>query len=401
MGDNNQLAVKPDGALALERKAELRATLKEMVVGGRKLTDEQIDGRMAFALQQGLDPISEVHTIVDNNGKTLAHTMGVNGLRRKNQEELGDFTQTIDLEFVTIDKMEPTWAYAYVCRLRDSVSYRNWQKRILELGKVLKDVLGNMDYATLIEACGPAPVTEGIGIVYKGELNEWKDRNYNPMERAKKRAEVNARHHRFSTNAPVYEGEGSLPIEGEGLIEGSFTEEKDAPKIEGPKRSTDQIIGDLYGEPAPSIVEPKTESEPPVENTVVPTSGDNGSQETPNVPSLSQRPYDPETLKRGLMLKSEKMATNAATVETQQVAASLSEILGGDDQRHELVKWLTDTATGGMKELTPAYIRSLNSWLKPVYNKNAARFDVDEMALKEATAAHAYVLKAQGQSELF
>ena len=171
MAEQTGLAVKQNGngntSIAPQTKAEWRATLKEIVVNGRKLSDEQIDGRMAFAFEQGLDPISEVHTLVDKDGKTLGQTMAANGLRRKNQEELGDRTQTIDLEFIPIEKPDQAWAYAYTCRLRDSVSYRNWQKRILELGKVLKEVLGNLDYKTLIEACGPAPIYEGIGIVYK------------------------------------------------------------------------------------------------------------------------------------------------------------------------------------------------------------------------------------------
>lgn len=111
------------------------------------------------------------------------------------------------------DKMLAEWLYAYECRLRDSVSYRNWQKRIIEVGKVLKEVMGSLDYPTLIEACGPAPVTIGIGVVYKCVISEYKDKNFNPIERAKKRAEVNARHHRFPTNAPVYDGGSGMVIE--------------------------------------------------------------------------------------------------------------------------------------------------------------------------------------------
>lgn len=183
--------------------------LREMIVGGRKLTDDQIIGRAVFAAEQGLDPISEVHTLTDRDGKTMGHTMAVNGLRRKNQEAVGQ-GENIDLEFVTLpkDNMQQDWAYAFECRLRDSVSYRNWQKRILEVGKTLKEVLGQVSYQDIINTCGPAPVVAGVGIVYRSEITgSIKDMSFNPIERAKKRAEVNARHHRFSTSAPVYDSD--------------------------------------------------------------------------------------------------------------------------------------------------------------------------------------------------
>ena len=184
--------------------------LRELIVNGAKLTPEQIRGRADFAAQQHLDVISEVHTLVTKEGKTMAHTMSINGLRRKNQELMppGD---TIDIQFVEWpqERMKKEWAYAYDCYLRDGESYRQWQARILAVGKTLKEVLDHVTYETLVQACGPAPVVTGTGIVYMGELNEWKDRNFNPMERAKKRAEVNARHHRFPTNVPVFDGDGA------------------------------------------------------------------------------------------------------------------------------------------------------------------------------------------------
>jgi hypothetical protein len=219
-----------------------------MIVGGRKLTAEQIQGRAAFAAQQGLDPISEVHTITDKEGKTMAHTMSINGLRRKNQEMLppGD---SVALEFVEIPKerMAAEWAYAYECRLRDGETYRQWQKRVLEVGKTLKEIMGSVDYDTLVKACGPAPVTTGIGVVYKGELSEWKDRNFNPIERCKKRAEVSARRHRFPTSAAVDdESAPGVVLEGEIIEQAS---EQGEPE-NAPRRSNDQILNELgYGDP--------------------------------------------------------------------------------------------------------------------------------------------------------
>ena len=187
------------------------ALAKEMVVGGRKLTDDQIRGRAAFAAQQGLDVISEVHTLTDREGRTMAHTMSINGLRRKNLEQLLP-GMTVDLEFVEIpkEKMQKDWAYAFECRLRDGESYRQWQKRILEVGRTLREVMGSVDFNTLVQACGPAPITVGVGVVYISEVNgSIRDVSFNPIERCKKRAEVNARHHRFPTNAPVTDDDGT------------------------------------------------------------------------------------------------------------------------------------------------------------------------------------------------
>src|SRR5512146_1472363 len=101
---DNALATRKNGDAILAIRQEQENALREMIVGGRKFTPEQVKGRLAFAMQQDLDPISEVQTLIDRDGKTMAHTMGVNGLRRKNQEALGNPTETIDLEFAELPK---------------------------------------------------------------------------------------------------------------------------------------------------------------------------------------------------------------------------------------------------------------------------------------------------------
>jgi hypothetical protein len=196
-------------------KAKYMSLLREMIVNGRKLTDDQIEGRAAFSLQQGLDPISEVNTIIDKEGRTLSHTMHINGYRRKclEQERNDCPGGNIDLEFIPMEKEEmPAGAYVgFECRLRDDASYVGWQKRVTQLGKVLRDAIGgSVTFSEIMQASGPAPVYTGIGIVYQDELNPYKDRNFNPHERAKKRAENNARKRRFPTNAPMIENENGV-----------------------------------------------------------------------------------------------------------------------------------------------------------------------------------------------
>jgi len=251
MTDNtpNALALAVDRANQIEslKKAYI-PLLREMIVNGRRMSDEQIIGRAAFAAQQGLDPISEVNTIVDKEGRTMSNSMHINGLRRKNQEEVGP-GDTIDLEFQEYpkDKMQKDWAYAFECRLRDTQSYRNWQKRITDIGRTLKEVIGNVSYQDIISSCGPAPYSSGIGVVYTAELNEWKDRNFNPAERAKKRAETNARHHRFSTNEPIYDGADTSPGV---VIEGSFQEMTVSAPPPAPRSVNDNLSALGYDAPA-------------------------------------------------------------------------------------------------------------------------------------------------------
>ena len=270
MTDQTALATRKNGTSIDATINDNMNRLRELIVNGARLTPEQIRGRADFAAQQHLDVISEVHTLVTKEGKTMAHTMSVNGLRRKNQELMppGD---TIDVQFMEWpqERMKKEWAYAYDCYLRDGESYRQWQKRILEVGKVLKEVLGTVTYDIIVQACGPAPVVIGTGIVYIGELNEWKDRNFNPMERAKKRAEVNARHHRFPTNVPVYDGDG----EAMEIIDGAAVDVtgNDAEPVKLMPRPEATILAEL-GYDDPPETEPVIEPDPePIEEPGEPT----------------------------------------------------------------------------------------------------------------------------------
>lgn len=252
MSDQNSLAVRNSEnvlATVAQMKREYLPVLREMIVGGKRLSDEQIVGRITFAAQQGLDPVSEVNTGVDNTGKTLFHSMHINGLRRKNQEAIGN-GESITMQFVELSENElakfKTAAFGYHCLIRDSVSYRQWQKTLTEVGRALRDAMGQpVSYQDIISAVGPSPVSDGIGIVYQSELSEYKDRNFNPAERAKKRAEVNARHHRWSTNAPVFDGE-SVVSSDENAIEAEYsdvrdtTEQDESEDIESPVKYFDE-----------------------------------------------------------------------------------------------------------------------------------------------------------------
>jgi len=250
----NSLIVKQPGSTKINLDViqaairEWRPLMKELIIGGRKLTDEQIDGRLMFAAVNDLNPFTEVHTITDASGKTMAHCMAINGLRRKNQEQVGPSVE-IMTEFVEITgealKKFPGALIGYECRLRDGQSYTQWQRRMVEIGKAAREAMGNsLTFQELIALTGPAPVYVGIGIFYQDELNAYKDKNFNPAERAKKRAEVNARHHRWPTETPIYDG---APGD---VIEGAYQDEKQSEPEKPQVESTPaEIISVLYNEP--------------------------------------------------------------------------------------------------------------------------------------------------------
>lgn len=241
----NSLATIPSAKAIQAMAAEFVPVLRELVTNGRHLTDEQIQGRAIYAALEHLNPITEVQTLVDQNGKTLGHMMGINGYRRKCQEQL-DPGDEVSLEFVEIppERMPKNSAYGYECRLRDGTSYKKWQRRLLEVGKAAREAMGvtSIDFKTLIEIVGPAPVFIGIGIFWQDEFNPYKDRNFPPQERAKKRAERNARTKRFPTEAPMIEVENDqapLVIAKEGAVDAAFTENPHQDKSE------EQILSEM------------------------------------------------------------------------------------------------------------------------------------------------------------
>jgi hypothetical protein len=247
-------------AVIQARAKEYMPILRELIVGGRRLTDEQIIGRAMFAASQELDPITEVHTIVSGDGKTLAHTMAINGLRRKNQEFVGPGNEIL-VQFVEMpkDKLPQGAAYGYECHLRDGQSYTQWQKRVVEIGKALRETGITPTFEQLMAAAGSPPVTVGVGVIYVREANDYKDTNFNPIERAKKRAEVNARHHRFPTRLPVYDGENGGAVIVEAKWEDAPAEQPEPPK---PPKTELEILSELGFDAPPPEAAPAPAAAP-------------------------------------------------------------------------------------------------------------------------------------------
>ena len=196
---------------------------------------------------------------MSGDGKTLAHTMAINGLRRKNQEFVGPGNEIL-VQFVELkDKLPQGAAYGYECHLRDGQAYTQWQKRITEIGKALREAGITPTFEQLMTAAGGPPVTIGVGVVYTREANDYKDTNFNPIERAKKRAEVNARHHRFPTRLPVYDGENGGAVIVEAKWEDAPAEQPEPPK---PPKTELEILSELGFDAPPPEAAPAPAAAP-------------------------------------------------------------------------------------------------------------------------------------------
>jgi hypothetical protein len=89
--------------------------------------------------------------------------------------------------------------------------------------------------------------------------------------------------------------------------------------------------------------------------------------------------------------------------ELQPTPAALSQILGGDDKRHEMTKYLTGQtsfSTSSPNYIGDGFVMVMHRWLKPSYDANSKSWVVDPVAEREAHAAHIEALKASGQESL-
>lgn len=260
---NGKLLAIHDPAMLQEMAKKFVPILRELVVNGRRLTEEQIAGRAMFAAVEGLDPITEVQTLTDRDGKTMAHQMGMNGYRRKCLEQLrpGD---EVNLEFVELhgESLPKGVAYGYECRLRDGTSYTQWQKRLIEVGKAVREAMGGeITFDQLLQLVGPPPISTGVGFFWLDEFNPYKDKNFPPQERAKKRAERNARSKRFPTTAPVYDAMDGVAIYSEDVIEGKVMDQPQAAQVKSSK-TVAQLNAELgFSEPMKQIDPQKEISE--------------------------------------------------------------------------------------------------------------------------------------------
>lgn len=377
------LAIIKQNAHEIElRKQQYVGILRELIVNGSKLTEAQIVGRAQFAAIEGLDPITEVHTLVDRDGKTMSHMMAMTGYRRKCQEQVGPGNEII-VTFRQMEKAElPNNAFCgHEAELRDGQSYQQWQKRLLDIGKTLREAMGGpVTYDQLIKAVGPAPVFTGIGIVYNSELNEWKDKSFNPIERSKKRAERNARARRFPVNSPVFDTEAAeVYTPATGAIDAQFVDVQPQPQPE--PRSEADLLQELGYDQQPAQPQPKPQQDHKVEFSK--EQAGNGQQ--------FNRPLEPTVLVDLIGRKASwhlKNHTQCSTKQRSLVVNMLEEIFSDSPdpkaRRHELLKMLTGYSHMG--EIQDWYVLSMLDWISPTKDSGGA-YIPNEMAGREARAA--------------
>jgi hypothetical protein len=151
-----------------------------------------------------------------------------------------------------------------------------------------------------------------------------------------------------------------------------------------------------YTPPTVTVYPPSPEPpvSPPAENTVPAEKQQASAEVKPR--------FTPTELRDKLHARAEKLTGKAGPEVKQAVAPTLEGILGGEDQRHEFIKWLTNGRFDTLSLLTDGELLALHEWLKPSYNRPAKVWlsTVPE-AVAECTAAHREYLQANGaQGEL-
>jgi hypothetical protein len=261
-------------------------------------------------------------------------------------------------------------------------------------------------YQDLIAACGPAPVSVGVGIVYKDELSPWKDKNFNPIERAKKRAETNARHHRFPTNAPVYDTDSGEIIAKGDMIEGSFS---DTPQSSGKtgelpaKRTEGELMGSLgYPEP-PTLKKPEPTPAPVQEAKFV----DATPEQLSRIADQIEGVLEEDLVNPSLLEEAEAIAASAPpSDEAEKIAAQIRdamELYRGrpklKDAEHNMIAPLIEscfesgdkaskrhavqlalTGKSSLKEIDAPTATGLYHWLRPFQDQASKTWKVNDQA---------------------
>lgn len=126
------------------------------------------------------------------------------------------------------------------------------------------------------------------------------------------------------------------------------------------------------------------------------------AEDKPQIPAETKakkasRPFDLDTLKLEILKAAAHFGGKTANGHRSEVAAALSEFFMGDEGRHEFTEWLTGKAS--IKEVDDAIVLSMHRWLKPVYDKEAGRYNMDEMATQELDAWVAEYATVEGDVE--
>lgn len=217
---------------------ELGERLAATMPGAQKLTPGEALTLAQVAVAHHLDPwVGEIWYLKDRDGKPLGVMIGIKGLRKTAQRQLGRFRYWLE-EFESIDPADfhmPEGSIGYRVKLHDSktlISYIELAERLHKMGHT-KDQIET--------ALGPVPFTVGYGWAKPGEFTKM-----NLYAAAQKRAEADALKRRFYIPLGLEYGEQVDEVFGEEageVVDNDFDDLKDGIDLRVNLKAAEEAAG--------------------------------------------------------------------------------------------------------------------------------------------------------------
>lgn len=352
----NQLIVKNPKVI------EMVNQLKLMISNGQRLNSNEAIALANFCVIEGLDPFNqEAHLLKSKDGKISGCMVGIKGLRRKAQEQLGQIKPNamFRVEFKLVAPPTDDIEIAIEAYLRDDISLTEYLMNRDKLEKMFRvnGVMSAENIAELKEILGTPPIWKGLGYFYKREHDPYKDTKYPPRARAEKRAEAAAIRSRFNMNYRVSD------------IENGLVQEQDDDNV---------IDGEINDASEPVIFDisqlPGNDTQPAQPEEVVQNS----------VPNVVQRPFNKDHLAEVIAMKADTYRKANIKVDEKSRNLVLQLILRGTagdvDHAETVLDWLCGTKR--IAEVDDANVMSLMDWLK--FTKDSGgEMVVNDLALAE------------------
>lgn len=185
---------------------DLAASLKYMIVGGKKLEDHEVFALTQFCVSNNLNPFANEAYYLPGTGPIA----GIVGYRKRAKEECNndaikagygygeywiDYFQAETTEAIFI----PGKDIAIKAVLHDSITNKRWRQEIIETMRSLKECGVSEAYQEACRLVGSEPVWVGYAVVFESEkfASDGKVEKYDRVERCRKRAEKQATKKRF------------------------------------------------------------------------------------------------------------------------------------------------------------------------------------------------------------
>jgi hypothetical protein len=367
--------------------AHLAGRLKNLIVNGKKLSDEECLALAQYSVATDLNPfVGECYFL-----PSIGPGPGIAGWRKKAEEMMAFEAEKAKIpaakfwcEYLKTDEGEAHYIpekgdIAVKAILHDEISRTKWEKRILGyfIDLIKNGVAKDEGWKLANELAGSEPTWSAVAVVH-GSENFGPTEKYDRYERCCKRAEKLAIRKRFpliNLPEPVGFDESYIDAEARDI---TGTGQIAAPKTEA------QIMNELGYET--KIEEPKKAE---VESNPKPING-NG------------RPYTPGLLIQKLDSRSVAYIGKTATTKQRGLLAMLLEKCfageGSELKRKAFQVFLFDRES--LNDFRDSLVLAmLNDWLQPVKD-SGGDFIPNDMAVREANLAYTAALQSQGQTSM-